>query len=169
MTAPATEPSTPVTLNAEMAARYGRLTARAGRLRGRTAAPNRERWLVVGGGTAVSLGFLLVTLGWLGASRTVLVFEQLPYLISGGIFGGCLVIAGGLAYFAFWITQVTAEVRRSRETAERSVAALERVEALLTTALAPPAADSAAVEAPVVRRPSPRARTRTATSAGRAS
>jgi Na+/melibiose symporter-like transporter len=112
-------------LSADMVGRYESLTARAQRLRGRTAS-DRSRALFIAGGVALSLGFSLVILGYLGASHTIYVFEQIPYLISGGILGGALVIAGGFCYFAFWLTRLHAEMAQTR-------ASNERIEVLLQT------------------------------------
>ena len=111
-------------LSADMLGRYQNLTARASRLRGRTAT-DRSKLLFVVGGAAVSLGFAMVVLGYLGASHTIYVFEQIPYLISGGILGGSLVVAGGFCYFAFWLTRLFNEMSQTR-------ASNERIEALLT-------------------------------------
>jgi hypothetical protein len=112
-------------LSADMVGRYESLTARAGRLRGKTAT-DRSKALFVVGGIALSLGFSLVVLGYLGASHTIYVFEQIPYLISGGILGGTLVVAGGFLYFAFWLTRLHAEMAQTR-------ASNERIEVLLQT------------------------------------
>jgi len=84
-----------------------------------TCGPSGRRLLLVVGAVTAVLGLLLVALGWLGASHTIYVFEQLPYLISGGIFGGCLVVTGGLAYFAYWITKVHQQSRRAADSLER--------------------------------------------------
>ena len=115
-------------ISAEMAGRYAQLTSRATKLRGRTSNDN-SRLLFVVGGAAVSLGLSMVVMAWLGASHTIYVFEQIPYLISGGILGGCLVVAGGLAYLAFWLTRIHQEMARTR-------ASNERIEALLTELVA---------------------------------
>jgi hypothetical protein len=119
--------------------RYQQLSQRAAALRGRRVAGrqaiDRPRLLVLAGGAAVSAGLLLVVLGYLGASHTIYVFEQIPYLISGGILGGCLVVAGGFCYFAFWLTRVHAEVAASRISDERTADSLERVEQLLMALL----------------------------------
>ncbi len=120
-----------------------------------------DRWLLIGGGIALPLGLLMVVLGWLGASRTVLLFEQLPYLLSGGLIGLSLVIVGGFVYFSYWQTLLVRETRALRGDL---TASLLRVEALLAAGndLAVPAqrAEPADVEpdAPTVasRRPSPR-------------
>src|SRR4051794_5637428 len=87
-----------------------------------------DRWMLVVGGTLLPLGVLLVLLGWYGASHTVLLFEQVPYLISGGVLGLALVIAGGFVYFAYWMTLL---VRENRTTREDMQAVLLRMEALL--------------------------------------
>lgn len=105
-------------LSADMVGRYEHLTERATKLRGRTAT-DRSKALFVVGGAAVSLGLALVVLGYLGASHTIYVFEQIPYLISGGILGGALVVAGGFCYFGFWLTRIHGELARNRASNER--------------------------------------------------
>jgi hypothetical protein len=117
-------------LSPAMLGRYQNLSARATRLRGRRSG-DRSWLLVAVGATSVSLGLMLVVLGYVGASHTIYVFEQIPYLISGGILGGCLVLAGGFSYFAFWLTRLHAEVAAGRATDERAAASLEHVELLL--------------------------------------
>ena len=113
-------------LSAEIAGRYQHLTERATRLRGRTA-PDRSKALFVVGGAAVSLGLAMVVLGYLGASHTIYVFEQIPYLISGGILGGCLVIAGGFSYFAFWLTRLHEEMSQTRASNQRIEVLLQQL------------------------------------------
>jgi hypothetical protein len=115
--------------SSEALARQQRLATRVQGLRARRAnlAAN-DRWMLVIGGTLMPLGIVLVLLGWVGASRTVLVFEQLPYLISGGVLGLSLVFAGGCVYFAYWLTLL---VRESRTTRGDLQAVLLRMENLL--------------------------------------
>jgi hypothetical protein len=117
-------------LSPDMVSRYQHLSVQALKLRGRRSG-DRSSLLFVVGGAAVSLGLVLVVLGYVGASHTIYVFEQIPYLISGGILGGCLVIAGSFSYFAFWLTKVHAEIAGARATGERAAASLEHVEQLL--------------------------------------
>ncbi len=50
-------------------------------------------------------GFVLILLGWFGASRTPLLFEQIPYLISGGLLGLGLMVSGGLLYVGGWVAR----------------------------------------------------------------
>jgi hypothetical protein len=70
-----------------------------------------ERILLVLGGIIAPLGLVVVLLGWWGASRTPFVFEQVPYLISGGVLGLGLVFLGSFFYFTHWVTQLVKEHR----------------------------------------------------------
>ncbi len=74
-----------------------------------------DRWMLVVGGTLLPLGLIVVLLGYLGASGTVLVFEQVPYLLSGAAFGLGLVVTGGFVYFSYWLTILVKENRTGRE------------------------------------------------------
>lgn len=56
-------------------------------------------------------GFAAILLGWYGAARTPLVFEQIPYLISGGLLGTGLVFGGGLLYLTSWLSRLAAQQR----------------------------------------------------------
>lgn len=113
-------------------ARQERLAGRVSRLRTRTGAGSLDRWLLLTGGVLLPLGFLVVVMGWIGASRTPLLFEQIPYLISGGLLGLALVVAGGFVYFAYWQTLLVRESRTAREDLQ---AALARLEVLLSASL----------------------------------
>ena len=90
------------------------------RLAGAAAGPRKRPLPVVVGSLLAPLGLVLIMLGWLGASRTPLVQEQLSYLISGGLLGLALVVLGGFLYFAHWQTSVLHEVRA--QTAEITAA-----------------------------------------------
>jgi hypothetical protein len=110
-------------------ARQERLSANVKRLRApRGTLVLNDRWLLYAGGTLLPLGIVLVLLGWYGASHTVLLFEQVPYLISGGLLGVSFVIAGGFLYFAYWLTLLVRETRGERQDVQ---AVLLRLEALL--------------------------------------
>ncbi|MCU1621682.1 MAG: hypothetical protein QOJ09_2173 [Actinomycetota bacterium] len=87
-----------------------------------------DRWMLVIGGTLLPLGVVLVLLGWYGASHTVLLFEQIPYLISGGMLGLSLVMGGGFVYFAYWMTLMVRENRTGRDEMQ---AVLLRMEELM--------------------------------------
>jgi hypothetical protein len=84
-------------------------------------------WILVG------VGALFILFGYLGISREALVAKQIPYLISGGIFGLALVAVG-----TFYLA--TEELRRDSrrlDRLERMVTQLHAV--LLTHPDAPPA------------------------------
>ena len=87
-----------------------------------------DRWLMIGGGFLAVFGVLFIILGWAGASRTPYVFEQIPYLISGGLLGLALAALGGLAYFAYWMTR---QIKATQEQANATQEALGRIEELL--------------------------------------
>ena len=124
------------------------LAARARTLSTQVQRGRYDRLLLIVGGLLLPLGLLLIVLAWLGASHTVLVFEQIPYLISGGLLGLGLVIVGGFVYFAYWQTLL---VREGRDQARRVEGLLERIEAHLseaTTARFPAEANGPAAAGP---------------------
>lgn len=123
--------------SAKLETRQRRLAARAQALRTRAGAGAFDRWMLVVGGTFVALGVLLVILGWVGASDTIVVFEQIPYLISGGLLGLALVFAGAFVYFAYWLTLIVRDTRDLRrqlaENHQRLVDQQERIGDTLAT------------------------------------
>lgn len=95
--------------------RAERLRLSVSKLRARSGGGGMERWLLILGGGMVVVGVPIIVLGWYGASHTPYVFEQVPYLISGGLLGLALALLGGLFYFAYWITKQIQETRRQSE------------------------------------------------------
>ena len=83
-----------------------------------------ERLLLVLAGIVAPLGLVVIVLGWLGASNTPYDFEQVPYLISGGLLGLGLVFLGSFFYFAHWLTQL---VKEHREQSAAILAAIQRL------------------------------------------
>ena len=113
--------------------RHERLVTEVSSLRSRAGRTgDRDRYLLIAGSVLVPLGLLLVVLGWVGASRTVLLFEQLPYIASGGLLGLALVVAGGFVYWSYWLTVLVREGRSDRTELTTS---LSRIEELLERAL----------------------------------
>jgi hypothetical protein len=111
------------------------LAERAARLRTRSGPVSLDRWLLTVGGLLLPLGLFVILLGWMGAAHTALVFEQVPYLLSGGLLGLGLVIIGGFVYFAYWQSLLVRESReyyeRTREHDAQLLAALGRIESAL--------------------------------------
>ena len=111
--------------------RFTRLVQQVRGLRTRSFVGQLDLWMLVIGSVLMPLGVVLIVLGYIGASHTPLPFEQNDYLISGGILGLSLVIAGGFVYFGYW---QSLRIRESRRQNEDLTAAVGRLEALLGNA-----------------------------------
>jgi hypothetical protein len=94
-----------------------------------------ERRIAVAGATMAAGGIVLVLLAWYGAAHTSRLYLQIPYLISGGLLGVVLAVAGGCTFLASWLTRLVQEERSRADealaVARDTVAALGRIEALL--------------------------------------
>jgi hypothetical protein len=98
------------------------------RLRRRTGMIPTDRWLAVAGGVLMPLGIVLVLAGWYGASHTTRLFEEIPYLISGGMLGIVLSAIGAALYFGYWLTRLVAGDRQIVEVLSRIEARLDASE-----------------------------------------
>jgi hypothetical protein len=92
----------------------------------------RERRLLWSGVVLAIAGFAAIGLGWWGASGTKYVYQEIPYVISGGIFGASLVIVGA-ALFArysaarllrFWLARLVADQRIQTDRVVDAITAL---------------------------------------------
>lgn len=54
----------------------------------------RTQWDRAGALALVAIGLLALLFGWIGMSGAVLTYEQLPYILSGGLFGLSLIMVG---------------------------------------------------------------------------
>ncbi len=96
-----------------------------------------HRILFVAGSVAMPLGLLFLVLGWIGVARTVLVFDQLPYLASGGLIGLALVVLGGFLYFAHWQSLLVEDNREQRRLiVQQQADVLDRLDRLTNALLA---------------------------------
>ena len=84
-----------------------------------------ERTLMILGGVIAPLGLALVIIGWYGAAHTPNLYEQIPYMVSGGLFGLGLVFIGSFFYFAHWITELVKEGRGQSAAMVEAIARLE--------------------------------------------
>ncbi|HLI72455.1 MAG TPA: hypothetical protein VKU86_01155 [Acidimicrobiales bacterium] len=100
--------------------------------------------MLVGGATAIGLGFVAIILGWYGAAHSAYLFQEVPYLISGGLLGVALVAGGGFIFFAAWLVRMMEENRKYAARVEQT---LERVDRALI-AVATDAAAAAAASFP---------------------
>jgi hypothetical protein len=89
-----------------------RLAAGLRRVRRATGGVATERWLAIAGGVLMPLGVVLVLAGWYGASHTTRLFEEIPYLISGGMLGIVLACLGAALYFGYWLTRLVGHARQ---------------------------------------------------------
>jgi hypothetical protein len=117
-------------------ARQARLTEGADELaRGRrTLAAHPQLLLGVSAGL-ITTGLSIILLGWLGAARSTIVEEQIPYLISGGLLGVALATIGALTLFAHWLTVLIREGRRQEGLRKQDHIELMEALALLTSTL----------------------------------
>jgi hypothetical protein len=92
----------------------------------------RERRLFWSGVVIAIAGFAVIGMGWWGASGTKYVYQEIPYVISGGIFGASLVIVGA-ALFArysvarllrFWLARLVADQRVQTDRVVDAITAL---------------------------------------------
>lgn len=70
-----------------------------------------ENVLAVISSVLLPFGLVVILLGWYGASRTPNLFEQIPYLISGGLVGIALVVGAGLLYLGSWVAAAARDQR----------------------------------------------------------
>ena len=54
----------------------------------------RTQWDRAGALALVVVGLLALLFGWIGMSGAVLTYEQLPYILSGGLFGLSMIMVG---------------------------------------------------------------------------
>jgi hypothetical protein len=119
--APGEEQATPVPT------RLGRLAAVVDRARPGRSSRNVRKWLEWIGMAGIVFGFVCILLGWYGAANSPYLYEEVPYLISGGLLGVALVIGGGVLVRCAWSMRQIEEDRRNALAIVRSVDRLERV------------------------------------------
>src|SRR4051812_42663264 len=84
-----------------------------------------DKWLAIAGGVLIPLGVIFVIIGWYGASHTTRLFEEVPYLISGGMLGMLLAILGAAFYFGYWLTRLVTGQREMVELMARMEARMD--------------------------------------------
>jgi hypothetical protein len=72
--------------------------------------------LFVAGAVLLPLGLVVIVLGWYGAAHTPYQYDQLSYLVSGGMLGLGLTFCGGFLYFGAWLARIASD---NRDTAKR--------------------------------------------------
>ena len=95
-----------------------------------------ERTLFGAGSFFAVAGLAIIILGWAGASRTVLVAGQIPYLMSGGMLGLAFVFLGGFLYFGYWLAILVRDGATRMQVEEQSMAELRAEIAKLSDTIA---------------------------------
>jgi uncharacterized membrane protein len=116
----------------DRSSRRSQFRAAVADLSDRSSSNDLIRWMLVPGSVAVLLGFVVMTLGWVGASHTARQIEQIPYLISGGLIGLALVVLGGILLAATFSAAVLRKVQEEADTraADRTTDLADRIAAL---------------------------------------
>ena len=117
---PELEPSTPVPN------RLQRLAAVVDQARSGRNGRNVRKWVETIGMSLIVFGFVCILLGWYGAAHSPYLYQEVPYLISGGLLGVALVIGGGVFVQCAWNMRRVEEDRRNALAIVRSVDRLER-------------------------------------------
>jgi hypothetical protein len=78
---------------------------------GRRSILGHPRFLMSVAAALMAAGLLVIVLGWVGAANSVLIEEQVPYLISGGLLGLALALIGALTLFTHWLTVSVRDAR----------------------------------------------------------
>lgn len=93
----------------------------------------RRQWdvrqiMLVVGATSMALGIVAIVLGWYGAAHSAYLFQEVPYMISGGLLGVALVAGGGFLFFAAWLVRI---IEENRDYNARMARTLDRVDQML--------------------------------------
>jgi hypothetical protein len=98
----------------------GRPLPRASTRGGSGAAPLKDNYyqllqvvLFWAGAILLPLGLVVIVLGWYGAANTPYQYDQISYLVSGGLLGLGLTFAGGFLYFGAWLAKIAADQKES--------------------------------------------------------
>lgn len=117
-----------------------------------------DRFLLTVAGALMTLGLAAIVVGWLGASDSILVEEQVPYLISGGQLGGALAVIGAQCLFAHWLTVAIREARaHSAARKAEHEQLVEQLAALTAALLQRESSSNGTVQEPARERPLRRA------------
>lgn len=70
--------------------------------------------LFIAGAVMLPAGLIVIGLGWYGVANTPYTYDQMSYLVSGGILGLGITFVGGFLYFGSWLARVAADQRDSQ-------------------------------------------------------
>ena len=61
----------------------------------------------------MTAGIAAILFAWWGVAHTGYTWEQIPYVVSGGMLGLGLIGVGGFLYFGSWLTKLVEEQRQT--------------------------------------------------------
>ena len=104
----------------------GPVTARPSARTVRTTESERlmQQGLSLAGSLLMPLGLVAIGLGWYGAAHTPYTFEQVAYLVSGGIGGLAVTMLGGFLFFGSWLARIAHQQRQQTELLAAEIARL---------------------------------------------
>jgi len=117
----------PAEATAAVPSRLARLSALVDKARPGRAGRNVRKTMQMAGMAVIVLGFVFILLGWYGAAHSPYLYQEVPYLISGGLLGVAMVIGGGVLVRSAWTLRQIEEDRRNALAIVRSVDRLERI------------------------------------------
>jgi hypothetical protein len=69
--------------------------------------------LFVAGAVLLPTGLVVIGLGWYGVAHTPYLYNQMSYLVSGGLLGLGITFVGGFLYFGAWLARVAADQKEA--------------------------------------------------------
>lgn len=99
----------------------------------------RPSWLqatlLIVGATLLPIGLIVIGFGWYGAANTPYAFDQISFLISGGLLGLGLAFTGGFLYFGSWLAKIATDnsdaMNRLAESLDEMGEALSRAQVMV--------------------------------------
>ena len=83
-----------------------------------------QQGLGLAGSLLMPLGLIAIGLGCYGAAHMPYTFEQVAYLVSGGIGGLALTTLGGFLFFGSWLARIAHQQRQQTELLAGEIARL---------------------------------------------
>lgn len=85
--------------------------------------------LFVVGAALMPLGIVAIFVAWYGVAHSHYEYDQLTYIVSGGVLGVGLVLLGGFLYFGAWLARMATDQRESARRLTDAVLALANASA----------------------------------------
>ncbi len=70
--------------------------------------------LFYAGAVLLPSGLVVIGLGWYGIAHTPYEYDQMSYLVSGGILGLGITFVGGFLYFGSWLARIAIDQREAQ-------------------------------------------------------